>query len=86
MTDIVELFNNMLADPMIEVQEFARRAQELKLQFSNKELSEDEYNELVEDLLNLEYINKEMLSLDVQKKLDTTITVLKNLKFFVTFI
>lgn len=80
--DIKELFETMISDPNIEVKEFARRAQEIEILWQRDKISEAEYKELCADLLELKYINKEMLSLDVQKKLDTFVTYLKNLKFF----
>lgn len=80
--DIKELFENMVSDPNIEVKEFAKRAQEIEILWQQDKITKDEYQELVTDLLELKYINKEMLSLDVQKKLDTFVTYLKNLKFF----
>jgi hypothetical protein len=79
---ILETFEMMLADPNIEVKEMAIRAQEIEMYYEHNQLSEDEYKELVEDLLQLKSINKQMLSLDVQKKLDTYSTYLKNIKFF----
>lgn len=84
--DIINLFEEMIADPNIEVQEFAARAQEIKAYFEHNLISQEEYQELADDLLELRTINKEMLSLDVQKKLTDFANALKTLKFFLTIV
>lgn len=84
--EIKELFNNMIADPNIEVQEFAKKTQEIKQYWIDKKISQEEYDELVNDLLELKSVNKQMLSLDVQKKLQEFTDILKNIKFFTSII
>lgn len=81
--DILNTFETMLADPNIEVQEFAKRAQEIKDAFDKKEITEAEYQELVDDFLELKHLNSELLSLDVQKKLETYSNYLKTANFFI---
>jgi hypothetical protein len=73
----------MLADPNIEVQEFATRAQEIKMYWEHGQITQSEYQELVDDLLELKSVNKELLSLDVMKKLDTYAGYLKTANFFI---
>lgn len=80
--DITQLFNEMISDENIEVSSFATRAQELKTYLNNNQLSQAEYNELVDDFLELKSINKNLLSLDVQKKLVDFANILKEIKFF----
>jgi hypothetical protein len=80
--DIIQLFNEMISDENIEVSSFAIRAQELKQYLDDNQLSQDEYNELVDDFLELKTINKNLLSLDVQKKLVDFANILKEIKFF----
>lgn len=84
--DITQLFNEMISDENIEVSSFATRAQELKTYLNNNQLSQAEYNELVDDFLELKSINKELLSLDVQKKLVDFANILKEIKFFASLI
>lgn len=84
--DITQLFNEMISDENIEVSSFATRAQELKTYLNNNELSQAEYDELVNDFLELKSINKELLSLDVQKKLVDFANILKEIKFFASLI
>ena len=84
--DITQLFNEMISDPNIEVSTFALRAQEIKDLFDKQQISEDEYNELTEDFLELKHINKALLSLDVQKKLIDFAAILKEIKFFASLI
>lgn len=84
--DIQQLFNEMISDPNIEISSFALRAQEIETLFKEEKISEDEYKELVDDFLELKSVNKELLSLDVQKKLVDFANVLKEIKFFASLI
>jgi argininosuccinate lyase len=83
---IIETFESFLQDPNIEVQELASRAQEIKMYREHGQITEEEYNELVEDLLELRSVNREMMSLDVQLKLNKLTNFLKNVKFFASII
>ena len=78
--------NDFLMSPVPEIKDLAERAVKLKTAYENKELSESEYQELADDLLELKHINEEMVSLEVIRELWQVIDVLKNLKFFASLI
>lgn len=84
--EIITMFEEMIASPNIEIREFATRAQEIKMYFEHHLITQDEYQELVDDLLELKTVNKEMLDLDVQNKLQTYANYLKTAKFFASLI
>jgi hypothetical protein len=81
-----ERFNLMLVDPNIQVQEFAKRAQEIKGYWTSKQISKSEYDELIEDLYELKTVNKEMLSLDAQRKIKEFCDYLKNVGYFMAML
>ena len=81
--ELLTTFETMLADPNVEVQEFATRAQEIKMYFEHGQITQEEYQELANDLLELKYVNKQMLSLDVQNKLQKYSNYLKTANFFI---
>ena len=81
--ELLTTFETMIADPNVSVQEFAQRAQEIKANFDAGNITQEEYTELANDILELKYVNKELLSLEVQKKLDTYAGYLKTTDFFI---
>lgn len=84
--EFLTTFEEMLASPNVEVQEFATRAQEIKMYFEHNQITVGEYQELAEDLVELRTVNKEMLSLDVQLKLQKYADYLKTAKFFASML
>lgn len=78
--------NDFLYSPIPEVKDLAERAIRIKTLHDNKEISDDEYTELANDLLELKYINHEMTDLEAIREMWAVIAVLKNIKFFATLI
>jgi hypothetical protein len=76
--------NDFLMSPVPEIKDLAERAVRIKTAYEQNQLTESEYNELAQDLLELKHVNEEMVSLEVIKELWQVIDVLKNIKFFVT--
>jgi hypothetical protein len=78
--------NDFLYSPVPEVKDLAERAVKLKTLYDNKEISQSEYEELSNDLLELKYINTDMVDLEAIRELWQVVDVLKNLKFFASLI
>ena len=78
--------NDYLYSPVPEVKDLVERAVKLKALYDNKEISQSEYEELSNDLLELKYINKDMVDLEAIRELWAVVDVLKNLKFFASLI
>lgn len=78
--------NDFLYSPIPEVKDLAERAIRVKALYDNKELTDSEYKELVDDIMNLKFINQEMTDLEAIRELWVVVNVLKNIKFFATLI
>jgi len=78
--------NNYLMSPIPEVKDLAERAVKIETMFNNGEITQDEYQELATDLLELKYINQTMVNLEITRELWQIAEVLKNLKFFASLI
>jgi hypothetical protein len=78
--------NDFLISPIPEIKDLAERAVNLQNQYSSNLISESEYTELANDLLELKHINSEMVDLEVTRELWQVVNFLKNLKFFATLV
>lgn len=78
--------NDFLYSPIPEVKDLAERAIRVKALYDNKELTDSEYKELVDDIMNLKFINQKMTDLEAIRELWVVVNVLKNIKFFATLI
>lgn len=78
--------NDFLMSPIPEVKDLAERALRIQHLYSENKISREEYEELAQDLLELKYVNKVMVSLELQRELWQVVEVLKNIKFFTTLI
>jgi hypothetical protein len=78
--------NDYLMSPIPEIKDLAERAVNIQNLYSSNQITESEYTELANDLLELKHINKEMVDLEVTRELWQIINTLKNIKFFATLI
>jgi DNA-binding MltR family transcriptional regulator len=78
--------NDFLLSPVAEVKDLAERAVNLKLAYSLGKLSNEEYMELVDDLLTLKHINEASISIETSRELWNIVDFLKNLKFMASII
>lgn len=74
--------NDFLISPVQEVKDLAERAVRIQSMYENSQITEDEYKELANDLLELKEINEEMVGLEVIRELWLLVNLLKNIKFF----
>jgi len=74
--------NDFLISPVSEIKDLAERAVKIETMFNNNEISQEEYKELADDLLELKHINSEMVDLEVMRELWLLVDTLKNIKFF----
>lgn len=77
--------NDILISPIPEVAELGQRAVELKKQLDAKLISEDEFNELLEDIKSLNTIHKEMVSLEAWRELTKAIQILDMIRHWAPF-
>lgn len=78
--------NDFLISPIPEIKDLAERAVNIQNLYSSNLISESEYTELANDLLELKHINSEMVDLEVTRELWQVVNFLKNLKFFATLV
>jgi len=62
-----------------------QRAAALKKQFDEKQISEDEFNELLEDIKSLNNIHKEMVSLETWRELLKAVQILDMIRHWAPF-
>jgi predicted RNA binding protein with dsRBD fold (UPF0201 family) len=77
--------NDILLSPIPEVKELGQRAAALKKQFDEKQISEDEFNELLEDIKSLNNIHKEMVSLETWRELLKAVQILDMIRHWAPF-
>ena len=81
-----EDLNALLSSPIPEVVTAAKRAIELNERLSRREISLDEYSELIDDIARLERIDKAMFKQDVYIAISKAYKVILALKTIVPLI
>lgn len=76
----LEVLNELSKSHIPEVKALVENYKIIQLKLETKEITLDEYNELVDDLCQLDDIKKEMLELEVVRVVMDVINTLKSLK------
>lgn len=61
--------NDLLLSPVPEIRDLAAQAMELRTEHLAGRLSDDEFNELLNDLRSLDHIQREMVDVEVMREL-----------------
>ncbi|MEM2159469.1 MAG: hypothetical protein QXN55_00790 [Candidatus Nitrosotenuis sp.] len=77
--------NDILISPIPEVKDLGERAVTLKKQLDEKQITEDEFTELLEDIKSLNNIHKEMVSLETWRELLKAVQIIDMIRHWAPF-
>jgi transcriptional regulator of nitric oxide reductase len=75
-----EHLNDLLLSKIPEVADAARRANELIIEYQSHQISKSEFEELIDDLTNIDKIDRSMISLERYNELMTALKIIVTLK------
>ena len=75
-----ELLNDLLVSSIPEVAQAAARAKDITKRFEDKEITDSEFKELIDDIANLDRINRNMISLEQYREIVRAFTIIMALK------
>lgn len=75
-----ERLNDLLVSEIPEVVEAAQRATQLVARFKAKELTKDEFDELIDDLTRIDNIDRSMITMEAFRELVEAFTIIVALK------
>lgn len=81
-----ENLNDLLLSKIPEVADAARRANELVVEYQAGQISKSEFEELIDDLTNIDNIDRSMISLERYNELMTALTIIVTLKTLIPMV
>ena len=75
-----QLLNNLLISEIPEVAQAAHRAQVLMARRISNELTQDEFEELIDDLANIDNIDRSMITLETYREIVQAFEIIMALK------
>ena len=82
----MEILNNLLSSPIPEVRDLASSVVKLKTKLDAKQITQDEFEELVKDLMTLEHIREDMVSHEAWRELKAAAAVFQEVKYWSSII
>lgn len=78
--------NNMLVSSIPEIALLANRAADIVIRYENNELSKSEFDELIQDLANLDKVSFDMIQIEVQREIIIAYNLILTLKSAVSLL
>lgn len=81
-----EFLNKLLFSEIPEVVEAAKRAKQLVIRLESKELTKDEFDELIDDLTRIDNIDRSMITMEAFREIVQAFEVIMTLKSLASLI
>lgn len=75
-----QLLNDLLVSEIPEVAEAAQRAQQITARYEAQELTADEFKELIDDLANIDRIDRSMMTIEAFREIKKAFDIIMTLK------
>ncbi|PPD52559.1 MAG: hypothetical protein CTY12_06350 [Methylotenera sp.] len=75
-----QFLNTLLVSEIPEVVEAAQRAQQITARYEAEELTADEFKELIDDLVNIDRIDRSMITVEAFREIKQAFDIIMTLK------